>query len=369
MKNLMKKIISLVLAVCLLVTACPLKANAFETTRIPTDGSWEHPYLPKTSDNDVYIVAKDNAIVRSKPSEKGTVDRRLEKDTYIVGKEITNFIGNKWVEFSDENGEKLYIYEDWVTKEKDHCWKDSVESPSGRVLICDCGFTKIEFYDNSAANLTFDGVQFLKEIALGDYSETHSATGAIASLLLGLTPVGTLMDIRDLSKSVYDCTLGDYCDEAVLVLNMVGFVPIIGDIVGKSFKRAVKVLDAGDLAAKSFNKLEKITYNKVILDTYDGLREIYNGKSRNLRIEIHHLIEKRFAQLFDIKTGEYLSTPLWVVAHDDISKRWIDAIPKTGGDYSHVTLEKMLAAVDEVYHDNDLFRNEARNWVIAHWAG
>lgn len=370
MKTFFKRLLCLILVMATMATAVP-PAFAFggmSTDRISTNGKWEQPYLPTdTNRYKMYRVIDNYAPVKTRCYEDAKIVGHFKSETYIVGEMIKNMWGNEWLRFQDEEGNDRYLYSGWVVEHKIHCWEQTLESPSGKVLVCECGFVTLEFKDNPDANITVDGVEILKQILLGSYSETHSFTAALATMLLGFTPVGVIMDIRDLSACIFD-----ECSATELLIDFVGFIPVIGDVFNANTKRAVKTLDAAGLAkyANNTKKLSKVTYTSDMLigDTYSALRGIYSGKSRGMRIEIHHAIEKRLGVLFDVDTDDFFSTPLWIVEHDDITKRWRDAIPYDM-DYTTLTKTDLVDAVNYVYADNTLLRDHTLNWMHEHWAG
>lgn len=367
-----KRIISLILAVVLMFGMIPY-ANA--ATNAPFEGAWnrQNALIPVTDENvAVYEVTKDNACVRSSPYQSAATVMHVEAGQYIKGKIVVNSKHNEWIRFEGEDGTPLFIFSGNVRQHQVHCWHGVIETPSGGLLICDCGYASLQFSANSDANLTVDGLEYIKQVIMGNYSKTHSFTAAFSSMLLGLTPVGTLMDVRDLSADLFYCAIGD-CDIMSLIIDFAAFIPLLDCLKYSDSLRAVKVLDASDLQkyTNSIDNLAGITNsNKVmIIDTYEGLRSIYAGKSVTIGIENHHLIEKRFEALFDVSTNKYISTPLLTEGHDVITARWRTKIPYAGGNYDGVTYQQMVDAINYVYKDNQTMRQATLKWAAEHWIG
>lgn len=367
-----KRIIALVLAAVLMFGMVPYASAA---TNVPFEGAWNHQnaLIPVTEEDvAVYEVTRDNACVRSAPYQSAATVMRVESGQYIKGKIVVNNKHNEWICFEGEDGTPLFIFSGNVRQHQVHCWRDVVETPSGDLLFCECGYVSLQFAANSNANLTVDGLEYIKQVMLGNYSKTHSFTAAFSSMLLGLTPVGPLMDVRDLSADLFYCAIGD-CDIMSLVIDFVAFVPLLDCLKYGDSLRAVKVLDASDLQkyTNSIGDLADITGNNkvMIIDTYEGLRSIYAGKSVTIGIENHHLVEKRFGKLFDVDTNMFISTPLYNQGHDVITARWRTELPYTGGNYDGVTYQEMVDAINSVYEDNQTMRQATLKWAAEHWCG
>lgn len=367
-----KRIISLILAAVLMIGMLP---SAYAAGNAPFEGAWNRQaaLIPTTEKGvSVFEVTKDNACVRSSPYQSASTVMRVEAGQYIKGRIITNNKNNEWIRFEDGDGRPLYIFSGNVQRHRTHCWHDVIETPSGGLLICDCGYASLQFSGNSNANLTVDGLEYVKQVILGNYSKTHSFTAAFSSMLLGLTPVGTLMDVRDLSADLFYCAIGD-CDIKSLIIDFAAFIPLLDALRYSDSFRAVKVLDASRLQkySNSIDDLADATYNNkvMIIDTYEGLGKIYKGKSVTIGIENHHLVEKRFGQLFDLNTNKFISTPLMNKGHDVLTARWRTAIPYTGGNYDGITYKQMVDAINYVYKDNRTMRQATLKWAAEHWAG
>lgn len=62
----------------------------------------------------------------------------------------------------------------------------------------------------------------------------------------------------------------------------------------------------------------------VTLDSYSSLKKLFKGIKG---VEIHHLIEKRFARFLGINQSKILSIPLTKSAHRVFTDRWRKVIP------------------------------------------
>ena len=85
-------------------------------------------------------------------------------------------------------------------------------------------------------------------------------------------------------------------------------------------------------------------------------------------IEIHHIIEKRFKDLFKkVKhIDDYLSIPLTKDLHKIITKRWRDLFPY-GKNYKNITKAEMRKAIQKVYKDMPQLLKEALEWFEKNW--
>ena len=108
--------------------------------------------------------------------------------------------------------------------------------------------------------------------------------------------------------------------------------------------------------------------------SYNSLKKLFKGIDG---VEIHHLIEKRFASLFSGKTGDFLSIPLTSEFHQIITNRWrnlhkasdIFELFKYGSDYSKITYDQMKQAIKEVYKDMPGILDEVLEWFEKNWKG
>ena len=135
---------------------------------------------------------------------------------------------------------------------------------------------------------------------------------------------------------------------------IVPFVP--GSYVAKGGKLALKVASKVD---------DFVDGTKFLSGSYRKLKKLFKGIKN---IEIHHLIEKRFKNLFKkVKnTDDYLSIPLTKDLHKTITKRWRDYFPY-GTNYKKITKTEMRKAIKEVYKDMPQLLKEALEWFEKNW--
>lgn len=94
------------------------------------------------------------------------------------------------------------------------------------------------------------------------------------------------------------------------------------------------------------------------LDTYRNLRRIFKGKRG---IEIHHLIEKRFAKISGVSSLDILSIPLSKELHKLYTSRWRNAIGY--GWWNKPSKNRLIQAISEVYYDNPQLLSHIRRWL------
>ena len=127
------------------------------------------------------------------------------------------------------------------------------------------------------------------------------------------------------------------------------------------------------LSVKVAGKIDDlIDGSHLLTGTYNRLRKIFKGIGN---VEVHHLIEKRFAALFSCAPGEFLSIPLTSELHQIITKRWrylheLDRDFKNfayGSNYKKITYEQMVQAVKQVYADMPKLLDEVLAWLAKNW--
>ena len=136
---------------------------------------------------------------------------------------------------------------------------------------------------------------------------------------------------------------------------------IPGSYVATSFRVAGKLDEFVDSA-------------EVLTGTYRQLKKLLKGTKN---IEIHHLIEKRFSQLFSTSTDDFFSIALSPETHQLITNRWrnlhkVDDIFELfayGSDYTKITYDQMVKAVKEVYHDMPAVLDNVLEWLSENWKG
>ena len=151
-----------------------------------------------------------------------------------------------------------------------------------------------------------------------------------------------------------------------LAATVVPFVP--GSYVAKGGKLAIRV-------ASSVEEFSQGT--KFLTGSYKDLSKLFNGKRKANRIEIHHLVEQRFSDLFKGKTDDYLSVPLGKELHKTITGRWRDLYKKSsvyryfeyGRNYKNITKSQMKRAIKEVYKDMPQLLKETLEWFEENWKG
>lgn len=144
---------------------------------------------------------------------------------------------------------------------------------------------------------------------------------------------------------------------------LVPFVPGAYAIKGgKIFLKVASIID--DFADGS----------RFLTGTYNKLKKLYKGVKG---IEIHHLIEKRFARLFSGSAGNFLSIPLTKDLHRIITNRWRNLYKlgdefkyfKYGSNYLNITYSMMERAIKEVYGDMPGILDDVLEWFRKNWRG
>lgn len=338
-----KKILALCLSICMVMTLIP------SNIVLAFDKSWETPYKYDGDELVTYQITNSYTPVRDEPSKEGNIVQHFSDEEYINACVVTNAKLNKWLMFETENGEYRFVYTGNAEKHIEHCWGAAIETNAGTVSICDCGFVKAHFYKNESADYEFNGIEWLKQLLLGNYTDITYATVSIINIILGFTPVGTVQDIRDITADIINA------DSVSLAIDMVALIPLMDGLKVADDTNAVHYLAAFDVEGR------------LIADNYDFLKSCFKGV--NSGIEIHHGIEKRMAECFDVHPDDFLAIPLEVAEHRIITKRFKEAIPY-GIDYAYdLSYEDVINAVNYVYHDNTEIRDTMVKWVSKHWIG
>lgn len=336
----MKKII-LCLIICAMITN-KLDIVAFEN-------SWESSYTYADNSPKIYTITEDYAPVRTEANKYSELISHFAKGQYISATTVQNGYGNTWLEFSDISGNKQYIFINNVEEHTIHCWKEVCKTDVGTISVCDCGYTKCDYYYNDDADCSFDGIEWLHQLILGNYTDTEYMSASILNIILGFTPVGTVCDIRDITADIVNA------DGASLVVDMFALIPLLDGLKIADDAAGVKYLASFDL--------EK----RLIADDYDFLKASWKGVNEG--IEIHHLVEKRLAVCFDVLPDQMLAIPLEVAEHRIITKRFRDVIPYNLNYGIDVTYDDMVSAVKYVYSDNEQIQTTVLAWVDEHWIG
>lgn len=185
-----------------------------------------------------------------------------------------------------------------------------------------------------------------------------------------LDPTGyaieTVFDIASIILSLIELIAKpSWANAGFLLWDIVALIPYIpGSYIGKGGKLIIRVAD----------KISDFTKGADFLTgTYKELKKIYRG-IRN--IEIHHLVEKRFKQLFRAcNPNDFLSIPLTKELHKIITKRWRDLYKKDkyfkyfkyGSNYKKITFTMMEKAIKEVYKDMPQLLDETLDWFRKNW--
>lgn len=91
------------------------------------------------------------------------------------------------------------------------------------------------------------------------------------------------------------------------------------------------------------------TAKNLTVGTYKSLNKIFKGQKYG-RIEIHHIVEKRFATVVGKSQSEIASVAIDKKLHQTITKRFRQACP-IGTDYSRLSKKQLRNIVKKVYRD------------------
>lgn len=98
------------------------------------------------------------------------------------------------------------------------------------------------------------------------------------------------------------------------------------------------------------NKISDLkTAKNLTVGTYKSLNKIFKGQKYG-KIEIHHIVEKRFATVLGKSQSEIASVAIDKKLHQKITKRFRQACP-TGIDYSRLSKKQLKKIVKKVYRD------------------
>ena len=141
------------------------------------------------------------------------------------------------------------------------------------------------------------------------------------------------------------------------------------------FIPASYVAKSGKLAVKVASKIDDFAEGTQLLTgAYKQLKKLCKGIGG---LEIHHLVEKRFAGLYSSRAKDFLSIPLTPEMHQIITNRWRNLHKaykdfKTfayGSDYRDITYDLMAHAIEEVYGDMPAILDEVLKWHSKNWGG
>lgn len=143
----------------------------------------------------------------------------------------------------------------------------------------------------------------------------------------------TIFDIASLVFSAVEVANNptDLTAWAALVgdaVDLIPFVTGVGETI-RTLRTADKIVEGTD----------------TVIDTYSNLRRITRGSGQ----EVHHIVEKRFAQSLDIKnTNNMYSIALTSIEHRNYTNQWRKLLPY-GKKYSSQTI---LKAAAQIYSDS-----------------
>ena len=117
---------------------------------------------------------------------------------------------------------------------------------------------------------------------------------------------------------------------------------------------AAKVIKTGGALAGELNQFEKAAEFGV--DSYNALRKnVLDTYGTGSGLEVHHLIEQRFADTMGMKKGDMPSIVLTKEEHKSFTAAWREAIGYCGsGDLIETltaTKDQVLSAAKEIYKD------------------
>ncbi len=167
-------VICLVMACAMLITSMP---NAMAAD-IPFDLTEPNGLnLPQASDElSMFTTTSEYVAIREQPSNTGKIVNHAHAGKYVKGTIVTNSKGHDWIKFCDSDGNTRYMYGGNAKKHTSHCWKKAIETDAGWVAICDCGYACSHFSGKDNLDIVVDGQDYLKEVILGDFNETHTFT-------------------------------------------------------------------------------------------------------------------------------------------------------------------------------------------------
>ncbi len=170
----------------------------------------------------------------------------------------------------------------------------------------------------------------------------------------------TVLDVAGIGWSLKDfIAQPSWINLGYLVWDLASaFIPLApGSYVVKGGKLFVNVADS----VSDLKKTKSLTAG-----TYSAMRALFK-KIKGL--EVHHIIEKRFKELFKCKnTNLFLSIPVSKELHKIITKRWRKVF-KYGTDYSKITKSEMRKAIKIVYDDMPALKKVALEWFEKNWKG
>ena len=163
--------------------------------------------------------------------------------------------------------------------------------------------------------------------------------------------IDTVLDVASLGYSIKEFTSNPSWSKFGYLLWDVGatFIPFVpGSYSRKGAKITLKIADK----VHELNKGKKgLTIGK-----YKSLCKTIK-KRKKLKIEMHHIIEKRFGKL-KLKGNDYPAIPISKDLHRVITNRWRKEIPY-GTDYKKLNKKTLIKAANQVYKDMPELRKVA----------
>ncbi len=143
------------------------------------------------------------------------------------------------------------------------------------------------------------------------------------------------------------------------------FIPFVpGSYVKKGIQATGKLKKLKIVVPTTIKELKKGKH--LITGTYRSLNKMLKGQKKG-RIEIHHIIEKRYRRYFDIHEKDFACVVLDKELHKKISKRYKKVIANVGGPNSNMAQKKMKQIIRYVYSDMPELRQLAMNQIEKHW--
>lgn len=265
-KNIMKRIIALMLVVCTMVSATiPAFAADYSCST----------YEECTEDGaEVYIIKKDNCPIRTEPNGDAPIAERGKSGQLISVSDI--FWTHRFARWAEINvigsDEVLYCHIDNIELHDTHALVRVLDTDNGFVDFCTvCGFcTAITDKETQFCNLAC----VTDQAVLGTLSNYNpSFWGVVAQMLVGEIPgVGTIADARDL---IGDILNGE--SAGVIAMDCFALLPLTG---------VLKYADELSFAAKSADKTNDAVKKMEYLPwgTWDDYEKVTRGGKEYVKL-------------------------------------------------------------------------------------
>ena len=122
-------------------------------------------------------------------------------------------------------------------------------------------------------------------------------------------------------------------------------------------RRGVEAISGAVRGAKKIDGLAHAA--EYGIDTYRNLAKATKGAN----LEVHHIVEKRFAGILNVNPNDMLSVALTKEEHRVFTNRWRSAIPY-GTDYASMTADELWIAAQQVYQDSPQLLEIARRTIF-----